>query len=132
FFRQPASVTMDTKGVEVVDFNALGGQDTVNVGDLSGTDVQQTNIDLASTLNGTAPDNTQDTVNVKGTDGDDSIAVTGNGSGADVTGLPSAVSVTHADPTDILSLDTGAGNDNVSVAGVTGLLSLLVDGVPSS
>jgi Ca2+-binding RTX toxin-like protein len=132
FFRQPANITMDTAGVEIVDFNALGGQDNVTVGDLSGTDVRQTNIDLASSLGGSAADGALDTVNVTGTDGDDNIAVTGNGSGADVTGLASAVSVTHADPTDVLSVNTGAGSDNVAVAGVTGLLQLLVDGVPSA
>ena len=32
-------ITMDTAGVERVDFNALGGADLVTVNDLSGTDV---------------------------------------------------------------------------------------------
>ena len=32
---------MDTDGVETVDFNALGGADTVTVNDLTGTDVTQ-------------------------------------------------------------------------------------------
>jgi Ca2+-binding RTX toxin-like protein len=125
FFRQQGNVTMDNNGVEVLQYNALGGQDTVTVGDLSGTDVAQTNIDLGA-------DNAADSVTVNGTAGDDSISVTGNGSGADVTGLASAVSVTHADPTlDVLAVNTLAGNDHVAVAGVAGLLQLLVDGVPS-
>jgi hypothetical protein len=137
FFRQPGTVTMDTNGVEVVDFNALGGQDNVVVGDLSGTDVEQTNIDLASALGGSAPDHLADHVSVVGTGGDDNIAVSGNGSGADVTGLASAVSVTHADPAgglvaDRLDVETQAGNDNVAVNGLAGLLQLFVDGVPSA
>src|SRR6266536_1419856 len=37
FFRTQATITMDTAGVERVDFNALGGADVVIVGDLSGT-----------------------------------------------------------------------------------------------
>jgi hypothetical protein len=131
FARQPANIVMDTNGVEVIDFNALGGQDNITVGDLSATDVTRTNLDLAAALGGTAPDAADDTVTVKGTDGDDQIAVTGNGSGADVTGLASAVSVTHAGTTDTLAVNTLAGNDNVAVAGVAGLLKLLVDGVPS-
>ena len=31
---------MDTNDVETVDFNALGGSDTVTVNDLTGTDVR--------------------------------------------------------------------------------------------
>ena len=133
FFRQPGAVTMDTNGVEVVDFNALGGQDNVVVGDLSGTDVKETNIDLASALGGSAPDQVADRVSVLGTAGDDNITVSGNGSGADVTGLSSTVSVTHADPAaDSLDIEKQGGNDNVAVNGVAGLLQLFVDGVPSS
>ena len=131
FFRQPANVTMDTNGVEVVDFNALGGADNITVGDLSGTDVTQTNLDLASSLGGSAADGAHDTVTASGTDGDDNIAVNGNGSGATASGLPGAVSVTHADPTDVLAVNTLAGNDHVAVSGVAGLIQLLVDGVPS-
>jgi hypothetical protein len=47
FFRTQGTVTMDTAGVEVVDFNALGGADLVTVNDLSGTDVSSVNVDLA-------------------------------------------------------------------------------------
>src|SRR5439155_8418352 len=43
FLRDPGNVTMDTAGVERVDFNALGGADVVSVGDLSGTDVRDGN-----------------------------------------------------------------------------------------
>ena len=50
---------------------------------------------------------------VNGTNGDDNIAITGNGSGADVTGLATTVSVRHADPTDTLSVNTLAGTDHV-------------------
>jgi RTX calcium-binding nonapeptide repeat (4 copies) len=128
FFRTQGNVTMDTAGVETVDFNALGGADNVRVGDLSGTDVTKTNIDLAGTLGGDAGDRTADSVTVNGTAGDDTIHVDGTGSGADVTGLASAVSITHADPTDTLSVNTLAGADTVRVNGVAGVLRVLVDG----
>src|SRR5206468_1662641 len=52
FLRDPGRVTMDTAGVETVDFNALGGADQVFVSDLSGTDVNAVNVDLAGTLGG--------------------------------------------------------------------------------
>src|SRR5262249_34052167 len=44
FFRDVASITMDTHDVERVDFVALGGADTVTVGDLHGTGVRQVNV----------------------------------------------------------------------------------------
>ena len=50
FFRTQGTITMDTDGVETVDFNALGGADLVTVNDLSGTDVSNVNVDLAGAL----------------------------------------------------------------------------------
>jgi hypothetical protein len=120
FFRVQATITMDTNDVERIDFNALAGADTVLVDDLTGTDVTQTNLDLGST------DGVVDSVDVNGTNGVDGINIQGNGSGADVTGLATAVSVKNAEPTDHLDIHTLAGAD--IVAGNTGgLIQLLVD-----
>ena len=119
---------MDTDGVEIVDFNALGGADTVTVNDLTGTDVTQTNLDLAGTLGGSAGDSAVDDVIVNATNGDDTINIDGNGSSANVTGLATAMSVTHAEPTDRLSVNTLAGTDHVLANGVAGVLQVLVDG----
>jgi Ca2+-binding RTX toxin-like protein len=129
FFRTQGNVTMDTDGVETVDFNALGGTDNVTVNDLSGTDVRKTNIDLAGTLGGSAGDTADDNVVVNGTNGVDNINITGNGSGADVTGLATAVSVKHAETTDSLAVNTRGGTDNVLTSGIAGVLKVLVDGV---
>jgi len=130
FFRQPANIRMDTDDVEIVDFNALGGLDTVTVNDLTGTDVVQTNLDLAGALGGDAADGADDNVVVNGTDSDDNIQIAGNGSGADVTGLATAVSITHADPSDKLSVNTLGGTNDVLTTGVAGVLQVLVDGSP--
>ncbi len=46
FTRDVANIVMDVNGVENINFNALGGADTITVGDLTGTDVKQVNIDL--------------------------------------------------------------------------------------
>lgn len=127
FFRDVGNVTMDTGGVETVDVNALGGADNITVNDLAGTGVTQTNLDLAGTIGGTTGDGATDNVTVNGTNGDDSIKINRNGTGADVTGLATAVSITHADATDTLSVNTLAGNDSVFVAGVAGVLKVLVD-----
>jgi Ca2+-binding RTX toxin-like protein len=129
FFRVQGNVTMDTDDVEIVDDNPVGGADSVTVNDLTGTDVTQTNIDLAGAFDGSAGDGANDSVVVNGTNGDDNIAINGNGSGADVTGLATAVSVKHAEPTDSLSVNTLAGTDHVTTNGVAGVLQVLVDGL---
>ncbi|MFL5907544.1 MAG: calcium-binding protein [Solirubrobacterales bacterium] len=121
FFRVQGNVTMDTDGVEIVNDNAMGGADSVTVNDLTGTDVTQTNLDLGGT------DGAVDSVDVNGTNGVDNINIQGNGSGADVTGLATAVSVKHAEPTDHLNVHTLAGADHVVTNGVSGLIQLLVD-----
>jgi len=128
FLRQPGNVTMDANDVEVVDFNALGSADSVTVDDLTGTDVTETNLDLAEALGGTVADAAVDNVVVNGTNGNDSIKIDGNGSGADVTGLATTVSVDHAGATDTLSVNTLAGTDSVAANGVAGVLQVLVDG----
>jgi Ca2+-binding RTX toxin-like protein len=130
FFRVQGNVTMDTDGVETVDFNALGGTDDVVVNDLTGTDVTKTNLDLAGTLGGDAGDGAADNVAVNATNGNDTINIDGNGSGADVTGLATTVSIVHAERTDSLFVNTLAGTDNVLVNGVAGVLQVLVDGAP--
>ena len=49
FTRDVAASSMDLDNVETIDFNALGGADTITVNDLSKTDVQHVAIDLAAT-----------------------------------------------------------------------------------
>jgi hypothetical protein len=120
FFRVQGTIHMDTNGVEIVDFNALAGADTVLVNDLAGTDVTQTNLDLGGT------DGAVDSVDINGTDGVDNISVQANGSDVDVTGLATADSIKNAEPTDHLNVHTLAGADNV-VQNAGGLIQLAVD-----
>jgi Ca2+-binding RTX toxin-like protein len=129
FFRNPGTVTMDTHGVENVDFNALGGADAVTVDDLTGTGVTNVRVDLAGTLGGSAGDGAADRVVVDGTNGDDQISVGGD---VDVTGLAAIVTVLHAEAAnDRLEIDTLAGSDTVDASKLTaGAIQLLVDGVP--
>jgi Ca2+-binding RTX toxin-like protein len=124
FFRNVASVTMDTDGVERVDFNALGGADLVTVNDLSGTDVSAVNVDLG------AADGQPDRVVVKGTNGYDAIAVTGDAAEVKVSGLPATVAIFHPEAAnDRLEIDTQAGRDTVDPAGLAeGTIQLFVNG----
>lgn len=119
--RNIGNVTMDTGSVEEVSLAALGGADNIVVGDLSGTDVTKLSLDLAGTLGGANGDGANDTVTVLGTHGDDAITAAGNGSGADLTGLPAAISVVHGEPSDQLAIDTLGGHDTVSPTGVFGM-----------
>jgi Ca2+-binding RTX toxin-like protein len=129
FVRNLGNITMDTAGLETVDFNALGGDDIVAVGDLSGTGVDAVNLDLASTLGGTVADGATDRVTVSGTSQNDNIAVSGDATAVAVSGLPALVTVLHQDPTDVLTVDGLDGNDSISAAGLAaGSIALLLDG----
>jgi Ca2+-binding RTX toxin-like protein len=123
FFRTQATITMDTAGVERVDFNALGGADTVTVNDLSGTDVNAVNLDLG------VGDGQPDKVVVNGTNGDDTINVSGDTSGVVVSGLSALVAIQHQEPTDQLAVNGLGGNDAISAAALAaGAIALTLDG----
>ena len=105
FFRDVANITMDTDDVETVDFRALGGADTVTVGDLTGTDVRSVKTDLAG-------DGQPDEVIVNGTNGRDAITVAGSDGTVGVAGLTARVSIVNAEPAnDRLTINALAGDD---------------------
>jgi Ca2+-binding RTX toxin-like protein len=129
FLRDPGRVTMDTAGVERVDFNALGGADVVTVDDLSGTDVSDVNLDLAGTLGGASGDGQADSVTVDGTNADDTINVSGDASGVAVSGLAAQVAIQHQEPTDALAVNGLGGNDAISAAALAAqAINLTIDG----
>jgi Ca2+-binding RTX toxin-like protein len=129
FFRNPGNVTMDTAGIERVDFNALGGADTVTVNDLTGTGVSSFNVDLAGTLGGATGDGQADRVLVNGTNGNDAIDVSGDAAAVKVGGLAATTKVLHSEAGDRLEINTLAGSDTVqSNALAAGAIRLLVDG----
>jgi Ca2+-binding RTX toxin-like protein len=132
FFRNPGNITMDTAGVERVDFNALGGADVVTVNDLSGTDVGKVNVDLAGALGGANGDGASDRVVVNGTNGNDRIRVDGHAGAARVSGLAATVDVLHPEvANDRLEINSFAGHDTVDAGGLEpGVIQLLVNGAP--
>ena len=77
FTRDVANITMDVNGVEHINFTALGGADTITVGDLTGTGVTQVNLDLSATPGSGTGDGAADHVTVNGTGGNDQIQVIG-------------------------------------------------------
>jgi Ca2+-binding RTX toxin-like protein len=128
FFRNVASVTMDMNDVECIDFNALGGADTIVVNDLSGTDTTEINLNLAAV--GGGGDAQPDNVIVQGTNGDDVAQVFGDASGVAVIGLAARVNITGAEAAnDRLTVNALAGDDVVEASGLAaGTIQLTADG----
>ena len=124
--RNIANITLDFNGVEGVFVHARGGTDTVEVGDLAGTNVGVVDVDVGAFG---APDGVADTVVVTGTNRRDVIAVTRSGSQALATGLRAQTRIIGSEPVlDTLLLQTLAGNDEVTVAPDVGdLIATIVD-----
>jgi Ca2+-binding RTX toxin-like protein len=122
FSRDIANVTMDLDDVEVIDFRALGGADNIVVGDLSGTDMDEVNLDLRGAAGG--GDGAADNVTVNGTNGADAIFVTGDAGGVSVAGLQATVNMFFQEAAnDRLTVNGLAGDDVINAA------SLEADGI---
>jgi Ca2+-binding RTX toxin-like protein len=122
FVRNVANVTIDLDDVESIDFRALGGADNVVVGDLSGTDLTQTGLDLRGPAGG--GDGAADTITVNGTQGNDVFGAAGGVGGVNVAGLQSTVNVYFPEQAnDRLTLNGLGGEDNVNAT------SLQADGL---
>lgn len=118
FFRNVANVTMDLNDLERINFNAFGGEDTIRIGDLTGTDVSEININLAG-ANGNG-DGAADTIVLQGTPGDDVIVVVGDSGQVTVLGLHAQINITGFESTnDRIIINTLAGDDVVDATSLT-------------
>ena len=103
---------MDLNDLERVELNALGGADTFNVGDLSGTDVREVVVNLAVAGAGDA---VPDSISVAGRNTADTVTVATVGAETQVNGLPAQLRLLGAEAAnDRLAVNTGAGNDTVN------------------
>src|SRR5215208_2190096 len=117
FFRTQGNITMDTADVETVDFNALGGADTVTANDLTGPDGRTVNTDLAATLGGNTGDGQIDSVDVNATNGNDAVEAADRGTSVAVSGLPATVNIKSTDPaSDALTINGRDGDDILDAA----------------
>ena len=122
FLRDQANIRMDLDRVERLGLTTLGAADTVTIGDLSGTDFRQADIDLS------AADTAADVVSVIGTDKADRIDVTRDGAQVSVSGLQVTTHITGSAPNDQLQVHSGDGDDDVVVdPAVLGLIAVSVD-----
>src|SRR4029450_4021346 len=118
--RDIGNVTMDTAGVEQIDFEALAGSDLVTVNDLTGTDLFKLQLDLAGAAPG-GGDGEPDRVVLNGTNGDDAIRVFGDAQGVNVKGLAPFVEILHPEgANDRLEGKTLEGQDTVDSGGLAG------------
>jgi hypothetical protein len=127
FTRDIGSVVLDAAAVESVDYRALGGADSIFVGDLTGTGVGSAGIDLAGPAGG--GDGASDLVVTDGTDAADAVDVATSGASVVVAGLPARTAITGSEASnDRLLVQTHGGDDDVSVApDVAGLILPEVD-----
>ncbi len=117
FFRNVANVTMDTNDVESFDFNALGGADNIVVNDMSGTDLDRVNIDLAGALGGNAGDGAADTITLQATNGDDAVTISLVNGNLVVDGLASQVVISNFEGNlDRLVINGLAGDDVIDAS----------------
>ena len=128
FFRDLGNITMDCDGIEKVIFNAVGGEDEVNVGDLTGTQVGNVAVNLLS-VDGVG-DGKADTTNVSGTAENDVVTLAGSDAGVTAGGLKASVTVTGAEQSlDRLAINTLGGDDSVNATDVeAGAIALTLNG----
>jgi Ca2+-binding RTX toxin-like protein len=132
FFRDVANVTMDLNGVEGIKFEALGGADHIVINDMSGTDLVGAGVavDLEGAIGSGVGDGAVDSVTVNDTPGNDAITVNTISNGAiSVSGTSASVRVFHAEATDQLVVNGGAGDDTINASALpAGRVTLTLDG----
>jgi hypothetical protein len=99
-----------------IDDTGVG--DGVAVEDLSSTDVVRFTPDFSAFGNGTEPNNSADTLTVRGTPGVDDITITGAKQDITVAGLTPTVTPLFLAPDDFLLIQTLAGDDTVDSSGL--------------
>jgi hypothetical protein len=124
---------IDADNIEDVSWVGFGGLDesgsgdAIAVNDLSGTGVVRFTPDFTDPLDGTGPNNSSDTLTVRGTAGVDHITVSGSGANTTVAGLTPTVTPVNLAPDDFLRIETLDGKDTVDSSGLQrGLVQLLV------
>jgi Ca2+-binding RTX toxin-like protein len=120
----------NNRRVGTVQWPALGGADSVTVNDLSATDVTALNINLASTVGGSAGDAQPDKIIISGTGLDDVLTMSGAAGSASVFGLSATVTLTACEAAnDRVTINTLAGDDVVDASALpAGIIALTADG----
>jgi Ca2+-binding RTX toxin-like protein len=128
--RDVGNVAMDLNGIETIEVNARGGADTIIVGDLTGTGVNQVAIDLSAQPGRTGGDMAPDQVILNATAGNDTIKIEGSGGNVTIRGLAEDVTITNAEgANDSLTVNGLGGNDTIDASALqAGSVNLLLNG----
>jgi len=122
FTRDIANVSIDAGGVETIRFLALGGADSIRVGDLTGTAVTTVRLDLGI-------DGQVDTVTIDGTAGADVIKVASLADGSiHVTGLSAEIVLTGFEAADRIVIRGFGGDDVIDATDLHLAIGLTEDG----
>jgi Ca2+-binding RTX toxin-like protein len=129
FTRDVDHVTMDLNGVEGIGFHALGGADNIVINDVSGTDLAGGGIAIDLSDAAGVADGQVDSVTVDDSAGSDRINIDLVNDLIWITGSPAAVAILHADATDQLVVNGGAGDDTINASGLgAGAIGLTLNG----
>jgi Ca2+-binding RTX toxin-like protein len=90
--RNIGNVTMDLNDTERIEYRALGGADSIIVGNLAGTDTTHIELDLAAS--GGGGDGAADAVVINASAGDDVVAVAGDSGDVSLIGLAATIHLT--------------------------------------
>jgi Ca2+-binding RTX toxin-like protein len=122
--RDTSSSAVSMTATEIAEISAGGGQDLVDVGDLTGTGVNRVDADLG------LADGARDTVFAQATANADSISVSALGDTARVLGLGSELRIDNASATDDrLTVQGGGGGDKVTAVGsVSSMIATVLEG----
>jgi Ca2+-binding RTX toxin-like protein len=114
--RSVGHTTQHLNRIETVAIDARGGADQVRVGDLTGTDLTHLQTDLAAIPGSGEPDDQPDTVTANGSDGADSVSLSGRAGSATVFSETAFIqlSIIGANPAqDRLTINGHAGGDTI-------------------
>ena len=117
FTRDLGNIRMDLRSFEAVDVTAMGGADSLDVGDLGGSGLRAVVANLSVVPGTPDPDRAVDTVTVAGSNQADAIRISGKpsdrvGSGTvTVAGLSAEIQLSRVEPTDRLIVNGGGGAD---------------------
>jgi Ca2+-binding RTX toxin-like protein len=114
--------------VERLNLRTGDGSDNVWIRDLSATDVKQVAVDLAGSTAG-VPDGNGDSVEVWGSDGNETITVALASGRVSVTGVHAPVTIANAEADDLLYIEGGSGNDVINASKLAaGIMTLSMYG----
>ncbi len=126
--RDVGNIVMDQSNVERVELLTATGTDSVEIGDLRGTDVREVLVDLAGAVGGTTGDGDADTVTLDGGVRSDVVRITTSGDDVRVNGLAASARIANTDGTDSVVVRGLNGADFLDASSARDGARLVLDG----